>query len=101
MTVRGPTARRGLQFRATPRHELLQRQEEARERLRLLDWLNRSPSATRPELEEQDIEKLRAAYCRLAEEARRGLDHGRSDSDVPNMTELTANGTAPRQARRR
>jgi low affinity Fe/Cu permease len=53
------------------------------------------------ELEEQDIEKLRAAYCRLAEEARRGLDHGRSDSDVPNMTELTANGTAPRQARRR
>ena len=53
------------------------------------------------ELEEQDIEKLRAAYCRLAEEARRGLDHGRSDSDVPNMTELTENGAASRQARRR
>lgn len=67
MTARGPTARRGLQFRATPRHELLQRQEEARERLRLLDWLNRSPSATRPELEE--LRKLDAAQlARLRQE---------------------------------
>jgi len=42
------------------------------------------------ELEERDLEKLREAYCRLAEEARRGLDHGRSDAGVPSIDELTA-----------
>lgn len=52
MTVRGPTARRGLQFSATPRDELLRRQEDAQTKLRLLDWLARNPSATRSELEE-------------------------------------------------
>jgi low affinity Fe/Cu permease len=41
------------------------------------------------ELEERDLERLRAAYCRLADEARRGRDNGRSDSGVPNIDELT------------
>src|SRR5689334_8203385 len=41
------------------------------------------------ELEERDLEKLRAAYCKLAHEARRGLDNGRSDAGVPDMSELT------------
>jgi low affinity Fe/Cu permease len=41
------------------------------------------------ELEERDLEKLRAAYCRLADEARRGLDHGRSDGGVPAIKDLT------------
>jgi low affinity Fe/Cu permease len=41
------------------------------------------------ELEERDLDKLRAAYCRLAEEARRGKDHGVSVAEIPNMDELT------------
>jgi low affinity Fe/Cu permease len=41
------------------------------------------------ELEEGDLEKLRDAYCRLAEEARRGRDAGRSDQGVPDIDELT------------
>jgi low affinity Fe/Cu permease len=57
------------------------------------------------ELEERDLAKLRAAYCRLADEARRGLDNGRSDAGVPDMVELTANGKqgaeSKRDARRR
>ena len=58
------------------------------------------------ELEERDLDKLRAAYCRLAEEARRGQDRGRSDAGVPNMTDLTneiagEEKGAPRRKRRR
>jgi hypothetical protein len=56
MTLRGPTARRGLQFAETPRDELLRRQEDAQTKLRLLDWLVRNPAATRAELE--DLRKL-------------------------------------------
>jgi len=56
MIVRGPTARRGLQFSATPRDELLRRQEDAQTKLRLLDWLARNPTATRADLE--DLRKL-------------------------------------------
>jgi len=41
------------------------------------------------ELDERDLEKLRAAYCRLADEARRGVSHGRSDEGVPDINELT------------
>ena len=41
------------------------------------------------ELDERDLEKLRAAYCRLAEEARRGVSKGRSDEGVPPISELT------------
>ena len=48
------------------------------------------------ELEERDLERLRIAYGRLAEEARRGRDHGRSDSGVPDIRELTAEDAASR-----
>jgi low affinity Fe/Cu permease len=41
------------------------------------------------ELEESDLEKLRDAYGRLAEAARRGRDAGRSDQGVPDIDELT------------
>ena len=58
------------------------------------------------ELEERDLERLRAAYCRLAEQARRGLDKGRSDGGVPDMTDLTdesheGDEAQPRRKRRR
>jgi low affinity Fe/Cu permease len=46
------------------------------------------------ELEEADLEKLRAAYCKLAAEAREGKSHGRSDEGVPDMSELMETGTA-------
>jgi low affinity Fe/Cu permease len=56
------------------------------------------------ELEERDLERLRAAYCRLAEQARRGLDKGRSDDGVPDMTDLTdepdEDDSKPRRKRR-
>ena len=70
MTVRGPTARRGLQFGDTPRDEILRRQEDAQTRLRLLDWLARNPSATRTELEE--LRRLEPAE--LAKLRKRTLD---------------------------
>jgi low affinity Fe/Cu permease len=47
------------------------------------------------ELEEGDLAKLRAAYCRLADEARRGRDHGRSDAGVPDMNDLTGEEGEP------
>jgi low affinity Fe/Cu permease len=54
------------------------------------------------ELEERDLDKLHAAYCRLAEEARRGLNHGRTDADIPNMRELTAGDEhRPRKKKRK
>jgi low affinity Fe/Cu permease len=53
------------------------------------------------ELEEHDLDRLRAAYCRLAEEARRGHDHGRTVPDIPNMRELTGREEAGRGKRRR
>jgi len=49
------------------------------------------------ELEECELEKLRKAYCRLAEEARRGLDSGRSDAGVPDMNELTTGENVSRR----
>ena len=51
------------------------------------------------ELEEHELEKLRIAYGRLAKEARRGRNHGRSDSGVPDIRELTGSGQdrAPRE----
>ena len=48
------------------------------------------------ELEERDLERLRRAYTRLAEEARRGRDHGRSDSDVLDIRELTGSDRDPK-----
>src|SRR3954451_18670211 len=55
------------------------------------------------ELEEHELDELRDAYCRLAEQARRGLDKGRSDAGVPDMTDLTQEekGKSPRPRRRR
>jgi hypothetical protein len=52
MTVRGPTARRGLQFAGAPRDDLMRRQEDAQTKLRLLDWLARNPAASRADVEE-------------------------------------------------
>jgi GrpB-like predicted nucleotidyltransferase (UPF0157 family) len=52
MTLRGPTARRGLQFADTPLDELMRRQEDAQTKLRLLDWLARNPAAARADVDE-------------------------------------------------
>jgi len=40
------------------------------------------------ELEEEDLERIRVVYTRLAAEARRGVDAGRSDEGVPEIAEL-------------
>ncbi len=40
------------------------------------------------ELEERDLEKIRAVYVRLAEKARKGKESGRSDEGVPEIGEL-------------
>jgi len=40
------------------------------------------------ELEEKELERLRAIYGRLAQEARRGVSEGRSDEGVPDISEL-------------
>ena len=42
------------------------------------------------ELEEPELERLHAIYCKLAQEARRGVSHGRSDEGVPDIGELTS-----------
>ena len=41
------------------------------------------------ELEESELDRLRAIYGRLAQEARRGVSEGRSDEGVPDIGELT------------
>ncbi len=40
------------------------------------------------ELEEHELARIRAVYVRLAEEARKGVDDGLSDQDVPDIDEL-------------
>jgi low affinity Fe/Cu permease len=40
------------------------------------------------ELEERDLERIKAVYAHLAAEARRGASHGRSDSGVPAIGDL-------------
>ena len=40
------------------------------------------------ELEEHELERIRAVYVRLAEAARRGNDDGRSDEGVPDIDDL-------------
>ena len=40
------------------------------------------------ELEEHELDRLRAIYCRLADDARRGVSRGRSDEGVPDIHEL-------------
>jgi low affinity Fe/Cu permease len=41
------------------------------------------------ELDERELGRLRAIYCRLAEEARKGVSHGRSDEGVPDIQQLS------------
>jgi low affinity Fe/Cu permease len=40
------------------------------------------------ELEEQELERIRAVYVKLAETARRGVEAGRKDKGVPEIGEL-------------
>jgi len=40
------------------------------------------------ELEEHELERIRAVYVALAEKARKGVDDGRSDEGVPEIGEL-------------
>ncbi|HYJ42561.1 MAG TPA: low affinity iron permease family protein [Steroidobacteraceae bacterium] len=40
------------------------------------------------ELEEHELERIRAVYVALAEKAREGVDDGRSDEGVPEIGEL-------------
>ena len=50
------------------------------------------------ELDERELDRLRAIYCRLAEEARRGVSRGRSDEGVPDIGDLAE---GDRKGRRR
>lgn len=45
------------------------------------------------EMEEADLARLRAAYQKLAEEARRGVSEGRRDDGVPAIDDITREGT--------
>jgi low affinity Fe/Cu permease len=40
------------------------------------------------ELEERELARIRAVYIKLAEEARRGINQGRSDEGVPAIDDL-------------
>jgi low affinity Fe/Cu permease len=44
------------------------------------------------ELEERELARIRAVYVKLAEEARRGVNQGRSDEGVPAIDELVTRG---------
>jgi low affinity Fe/Cu permease len=49
------------------------------------------------ELEEKELQRIRAVYCRLAEKARVSADHGRTDDGVPTIGDLvTQNDAQPR-----
>jgi low affinity Fe/Cu permease len=57
------------------------------------------------ELEEHELERLRQVYVKLAEEARKGVDGGRSDEGVPELGDLaekpaTHTGRKPRKHRK-
>jgi low affinity Fe/Cu permease len=51
------------------------------------------------ELEEQELERIRAVYTGLAEEARRGVKSGRGDEDVPEIGELAGRTTPSKESR--
>lgn len=53
------------------------------------------------ELEEAELERIRAVYCRLAEEARRGIDDGRTDEGVPEIGDLVNDTETPAPAKNR
>src|ERR671939_1344466 len=40
------------------------------------------------ELEDKELDAIRAEYCRIAEEARERLRRGESDTDVPDVAEV-------------
>lgn len=41
------------------------------------------------EMEEDELTRIRAVYMKLASDARRGIDRGRSDEGIPEISELT------------
>ena len=51
------------------------------------------------ELDEHELDRIRAVYIELAAKARRGLDQGRSDEGVPKIKDL-AKAHEPRRRRR-
>src|SRR3954464_443464 len=51
------------------------------------------------ELEEEQLERIRRVYTRLAAEARRGADAGRSDEGIPEIGDLATRTTPANQAR--
>jgi low affinity Fe/Cu permease len=51
------------------------------------------------EMEEADLARLRAAYQKLADEARRGVSRGRSFDGVPKIDEITAGKQEPKAKR--
>jgi low affinity Fe/Cu permease len=51
------------------------------------------------ELDEHELDRIRAVYIGLAAEARKGVDQGRSDEGVPKIKDL-AKGHAPRRGKR-
>jgi low affinity Fe/Cu permease len=48
------------------------------------------------ELEEAELDRIRAVYVQLAEKARQGVDQGRSDKGVPKIKELVEKPRPPR-----
>jgi low affinity Fe/Cu permease len=53
------------------------------------------------ELEEAELGRIREIYCQLADEARRGVSHGRSDGGVPDIGELRQKAEKKPRRRRR
>ena len=51
------------------------------------------------ELEERDLERIKAVYAQLASEAREGVSHGRSDSGVPAIGDLVEKQVRKHQRR--
>ena len=51
------------------------------------------------ELEEHELERIRAVYVKLAEKARRGVEAGRSDEGVPEIGELVEKTKPKRKPR--
>jgi low affinity Fe/Cu permease len=50
------------------------------------------------ELDEPELERIRAVYIKLAAEARKGLDQGRSDEGVPKIKDLANKTTRQRRS---
>jgi low affinity Fe/Cu permease len=51
------------------------------------------------ELEEPELNRIRAVYMKLADKARRGTDHGRSDQGVPKIGDLVNSQKGGRKPR--